>query len=82
MLSSGLKIILLELLNHENVDVALCVVSVMMELLDPLLLQETGEGNREEEKNSTIVEPMEKARNMALLAKSFIDGGGLAERHG
>jgi beta-catenin-like protein 1 len=67
----------LELMNHDNVDVALCVVSVMMELLDPALLllnEENDAGNMAAEIDNT---PKEKARYMAQLANSFIDGGGM-----
>jgi len=62
----------LTLMNHENSDVAISVLNVLVELLDPdvLLQQEKGE-------SSEKMDPSERARNMGLLANAFVDGGGL-----
>lgn len=62
------------LLSHENSDVAISVINVLVELLDPVLLQEGG-GGKEGEKSE--VNPAEKERNMGLFANAFVDGGGL-----
>ncbi|KAL9178718.1 hypothetical protein ACHAXT_003849 [Thalassiosira profunda] len=54
------------LLNHENSDVAISVANVLVELLDPALLRE-GEA----------ADPAARARNMGLLANTFVEGGGM-----
>lgn len=61
------------LLNHENADVAISVLNLMVELLDPDLLV----GGKEGEKEGEALDPAESARNMGLLANAFLDGGGL-----
>lgn len=76
MVQYGVMTSLLELMQHDNVDVALCVVNVMMELLDPSLLTEEDKYD-DEGKKTTIDDPIEKARNIALLANSFMHGGGM-----
>ena len=72
-------------LNHENSDVAMSVVSVLVELMDPLLLQEEegeeqqyqqrGDGEKNEEEDA--LSPMDRMDNMNTLVHSFVDGGGL-----
>ena len=61
-------------LNHENSDVAMSVVSVFVELVDPLLLQEQDLGGEEEE---GAITPMERLENMNVLVTAFVKGGGL-----
>ena len=59
-------------LNHENSDVAMSVVSVFVELVDPLLLQEQDLGGDEEE---GAITPMERLENMNVLVTAFVKGG-------
>jgi beta-catenin-like protein 1 len=66
-----------ELMNHDNVDVCLCVVNVLMELLDPTLLSSNSSKRNEEEDGKKELDPMAKSRNMALLANAFLNGGGM-----
>ncbi|KAL7499663.1 hypothetical protein ACHAWT_007290 [Skeletonema menzelii] len=61
-------------LNHENSDVAMSVVSVLLELMDQLLLQEQDLGGDEEE---GAITPMERLENMNVLVTAFVKGGGL-----
>ena len=61
-------------LNHENSDVAMSVVSVLVETMDPLLLQEQDLGGDEEE---GAITPMERLENMNVLVTAFVKGGGL-----
>ena len=56
-------------LNHENSDIAMSVLSVLVELMDPMLLQD--DDNDDETKTSDRVE------NMNILVSAFITGGGL-----
>ncbi len=65
----------LTLLSHENGDVAMSVVNVLVELLDPLLLREDTEKAGEEEKKDSSAEV--RGRNVGLLGRSFVDGGGV-----
>mmetsp|Transcript_19656 Transcript_19656/g.39433 ORF Transcript_19656/g.39433 Transcript_19656/m.39433 type:complete len:782 (-) Transcript_19656:3176-5521(-) len=65
----------LALLSHENGDVAMSVVNVLVELLDPLLLREDEEKAGEEEGKELSAEV--RRRNVGLLARTFVDGGGL-----
>jgi beta-catenin-like protein 1 len=67
-------------LNHENSDVAMSVVSVLVELMDPLLLQEQesgGEEEEEEEIEGVMMTPMERMDHMNALVTEFVKGGGL-----
>ena len=63
-------------LNHENSDVAMAVVNVLVELMDPALLSESGGsgGNNSSEEEVSIGERME---NMNMLVVEFVKGGGL-----
>ena len=61
-------------LSHENSDVAMAVMNTLTELLDPSLLRVEEEDESEKQADAS---PEEKAENMALLANSFVDGGGL-----
>ncbi|KAL7536932.1 hypothetical protein ACHAXR_007487, partial [Thalassiosira sp. AJA248-18] len=61
----------LALLNHENSDVAISIINVLVELLDPVLLSEVGSDGKGEE------ESPDRARSMGMLANAFVDGGGL-----
>ncbi|KAK1745498.1 beta-catenin-like protein 1 [Skeletonema marinoi] len=66
-------------LNHENSDVAMSVVTVLVELMDPLLLQEQESGGEEEEDEieGVIMTPMERMDHMNALVTEFVKGGGL-----
>jgi len=80
IVNNGVIHCFVELMNHDNVDVGLCVVNVLMELLDPTLLsssRENEEKDDEDNEGKKEIDPMEKSRNMALLANAFLDGGGL-----
>jgi len=73
---------LLTCLNHENSDVAMSVVSVLVELMDPLLLQEQETGGERrgkdgDEEEEDIITPMERMNNMNILVTAFVKGGGL-----
>ena len=78
LVECGVLASFLTLLSHENSDVAISIINVLVELLDPVLLTESknkgGEGEGEED---VAVDPVERARNMGLLANGFVDGGGL-----
>mmetsp|Transcript_14339 Transcript_14339/g.24507 ORF Transcript_14339/g.24507 Transcript_14339/m.24507 type:complete len:580 (+) Transcript_14339:3-1742(+) len=57
------------LLSHENSDVAISVINVVMELLDPELLLPKDDGQN--------VDGTTLRKNMGDLANSFVDAGGL-----
>ncbi|KAL7539233.1 hypothetical protein ACHAWF_006338 [Thalassiosira exigua] len=68
---------LVGLLEHENSDVAIAVVDVFVELLDPsLLTEEEGEEEGGEESGGAS-SPAERARSLGSLANAFVDAGGL-----
>ena len=59
------------LMEHENSDVSMSVVSVLVELLDVQLLQESGDdGDGEEEMQKRVY-------NLGVLADAFLAEGGL-----
>lgn len=63
----------LTLLSHENSDVAISVIDVLVELLDTMLLQEDGKKGE----GGASSDPVERARCIGILANAFVDGGGL-----
>ncbi|KAL7441319.1 hypothetical protein ACHAXM_007787 [Skeletonema potamos] len=67
---------LLTCLNHENSDVAMSVVSVLVELMDPFLLQEQETGGERDEEEE-IVTSTERMQNMNILVTAFVKGAGL-----
>mmetsp|Transcript_24940 Transcript_24940/g.53128 ORF Transcript_24940/g.53128 Transcript_24940/m.53128 type:complete len:756 (+) Transcript_24940:44-2311(+) len=71
LVESGAAGSFLTLMNHENSDVAISILNVLVELLDPDLLLQAGGKERES------LDPSERARSMGLLANSFVDGGGM-----
>lgn len=74
VVGAGAAETLLACLSHENSDVAMAVVNTLTELLDPSLLR--ADGGDDDDKQAAA-SPEEKAENMALLANSFVDGGGV-----
>jgi beta-catenin-like protein 1 len=58
---------LLALLGHENTDVALSVIRLFVELLDPSLLASAGDGGE---------------KGLSSLMMAFVDGGGGADDRG
>lgn len=67
----------LTLLSHENSDVAISVIDVLVELLDTMLLQEDGKKGGGSGEGGASLDPVERARSIGLLANAFVDGGGL-----
>eukprot|EP00804_Cyclotella_cryptica_P010950 CCRYP_016672-RA/>CCRYP_016672-RA protein AED:0.07 eAED:0.07 QI:0/0.66/0.5/1/1/1/4/395/740 len=70
----------LALLSHENSDVAMSVINVLVELLDPGLLREDVDRAQlhEEKDNNTPETRLERRMyNIGLLGNAFVEGGGL-----
>ena len=63
------------LLNHENSDISISVINVLVELLDPTLLQEDKEESLE--KASTEINSLKRVHSIGLLANAFVEGSGL-----
>jgi beta-catenin-like protein 1 len=75
LVTGGMVDSLLLLLHHENVDIATCVLDVLVELVDPSILTITAIDDsvdgREDDNDRRA------AQNVALVANSFVDGNGL-----
>ena len=63
-------------LNHENSDIAMSVLSVLVELMDPMLLQEEDDDDATTTATTTTT-ASERMENMNILVSAFITGGGL-----
>eukprot|EP00956_Cyclotella_meneghiniana_P040002 scaffold184705_cov24-Cyclotella_meneghiniana.AAC.1 len=78
IVKEGVVTNLVKLMMHENSDVGMCVVSVLVELLDGSLLDDDNNDNNSSEQQQRDKEEKRQTRiqNMGLLAHAFIDEGG------
>ena len=68
LVEAGAMRAFLGLLTHDNSDVAMSVINVLVELLDPALLNED---------DSKTYERETRAFNVGILGDAFVNGGGL-----
>jgi len=75
LVSSGVIDTLLSLMNHENSDICISILNVLVELFDiDLVLKENDDGDNGGEESLSLAE---RSKNMSMLVKSFVNGGGL-----
>ena len=76
LVSSGVIDTLLSLMNHENSDICISILNVLVELFDiDLVLKENDDSEDGEGEESLSL--AERRKNMCILVKAFVNGGGL-----